>query len=63
MKNALNLEEINQETALVLAKFAIKNQTNFFLFGQKGTGKTQIIMQAITELGYKIGRASCRERV
>jgi hypothetical protein len=54
MKNALNLEEINQETALVLAKFAIKNQMNFFLFGQKGTGKTEIAMQAIKDLGYTI---------
>ncbi len=54
MTNALNLCEINQETALNLAKFSIKNKDNFFLFGQRGTGKTEISIQAIEELNYRV---------
>lgn len=54
MANSLNLVEINQETALALAKFSISNQDNFFLFGQRGMGKTEIVIQAIKESGYKV---------
>lgn len=54
MTNALNLVEINQETTLNLMKFSISMERNFFIFGQKGTGKTQIAIQAIEECGYKV---------
>lgn len=53
MSNALNLQEINQDQALNLAKFFIGAGHNLFLFGQKGVGKTSLAMQAIKELGYK----------
>ena len=54
MTSSLNLQEINQEQALNLAKFAIRSQTNLFFFGQRGLGKTAIIMQAAKELGFKV---------
>ena len=54
MSNILNLQEINQQTALVLAKFSIDAGNNIFLFGNSGTGKSAIAMQAIKECNYKI---------
>lgn len=52
--NALNLQEIDQEQALNLSKFFIKSNQNLFLFGQKGVGKTHIVMQAVKECNFKI---------
>lgn len=54
MGNSLNLQEIDQEQALYLSKFYINAQQNFFLFGQSGIGKTQIITKAIIECKYKV---------
>ena len=53
MGNALNLREINQEQAFNLSKFYIRSNQNLFIFGQRGTGKTDILLQAIRECGYK----------
>ena len=52
--NNLNLPEIDQEEALSLTRFFIKNGKNIFLFGRRGTGKTEIALQAAKELNYKI---------
>ncbi len=54
MVNALNLSELDQEQALNLAKFYIKSNNNLFFWGQRGTGKTQISIQAIRECNYKV---------
>lgn len=54
MNNALNLQEINQEQALNLSKFFIKSQQNLFLFGRRGTGKTEIIIQSAKECNVKV---------
>jgi hypothetical protein len=54
MTNALNLREINQETTLNLMKFSISMERNFFIFGSKGTGKSEIAIQAIKESGFKV---------
>lgn len=54
MSNALNLQEIDQEQALNLTKFFIQSQHNIFLFGRRGTGKTEIAIQAAKECGYKL---------
>lgn len=42
-----NLQEIDQEQAFNLTKFAIRSQQNIFLFGRRGTGKTHIALQAV----------------
>lgn len=52
--NSLNLPVIDQEQALSITRFFIKNDKNVFIFGQKGTGKTEIAMQAIKDLNYNI---------
>jgi hypothetical protein len=54
MSNSLNLQEIDQEQALNLAKFFIQSRHNVFLFGRRGVGKTDIAIQAAKECGYKI---------
>lgn len=54
MSNSLNLQEIDQEQALSLAKFFVKSGQNMLLFGRRGTGKTHIAFQAVSEVGYKI---------
>ena len=54
MVNALNLKEIDQEQALHLCKFFIQSHKNMFLFGQKGTGKTEIALQAAKVCNYKV---------
>src|ERR1035437_2340357 len=54
MANSLNLEELNQEQALNLTKFFIQSQHNIFIFGRRGTGKTEIAIQAAKECGLKI---------
>lgn len=54
MVNALNLQEIDQEQALHLSKFFIQSHKNLFLFGRRGTGKTEIAMQAAMACNYKI---------
>lgn len=54
MTNALNLPEIDQEQALNLGKFFIKSQKNLFLFGRRGVGKTEIILQAAKECNVKV---------
>lgn len=54
MSNSLNLPEINQEQAFNLVKFFIKSNQNCFLFGRRGTGKTDIAIQAALECGFKI---------
>jgi hypothetical protein len=52
--NSLNLQEIDQQQALQLTKFFIRAQQNVFLFGQKGTGKTAIFLQAAAECHLKV---------
>src|SRR5689334_5299504 len=54
MGNVLNLQEIDQEQTLNLCKFYIRANKNVFLFGRRGTGKTEIAIQAIQECGYKV---------
>jgi len=54
MGNALNLQEINQEEALNLTKFYIQSNQNCFFFGRRGTGKTEISIQAAKECGYRV---------
>jgi len=54
MVSSLNLQHIDQEQALNLNKFFIKSGKNFFIMGQRGTGKTTIAMQAAKECGYKL---------
>jgi len=52
--NALNLQEIDQEQALHLGKFFIRSGQNFFLFGRRGVGKTEIIIQAAESCKLKV---------
>lgn len=54
MNNYLNLQEIDSEQALNLSKFFIKSGQNFFVMGQRGTGKTAIALQAAKESGLKV---------
>lgn len=54
MSNFLNLKEIDQEEALNLTKFFINSGQNIFLFGRRGTGKTEITFKAAQELKYKV---------
>lgn len=54
MPNNLNLQEIDQEQALNLAKFFIRSQQNLYIFGQKGIGKTELLMQAAKECKLKV---------
>lgn len=54
MSNALNLQEINQEQALNLAKFFIKSGHNIFIFGKHGVGKSAIAIQAAKECNLKV---------
>lgn len=54
MGNALNLQEIDQEQALNLAKFFIRSGQNLFFFGRRGVGKTHIAMKAAEACKYKI---------
>lgn len=54
MVNSINLTTIDQEQALHLSKFFIRSNQNLFLFGQRGTGKTAIIMQAAAECKIKV---------
>lgn len=54
MPNALNLQEIDQEQALNLAKFFIKSGQNILFFGRRGIGKTFIAFQAAQEVGFKV---------
>jgi hypothetical protein len=49
-----NLQKITQENALNLARFFIKSEKNFLLFGKSGTGKTELILQAIKECNFKV---------
>lgn len=51
--SAQNLTHIDQEQAFTLTKFFIRTKGNIFLFGQKGTGKTKISLQAIKDCGFK----------
>ena len=54
MGNALNLVEINQEQTFDLAKFFINSGQNLFIFGRRGTGKTEILIQAAQACKLKI---------
>jgi AAA domain (dynein-related subfamily) len=54
MGNALNLQEINQEEAQNLLRFFLRTNQNLFLFGRRGTGKTELAMQAVQECGFGI---------
>lgn len=54
MGNALNLQEVDQEQALHLAKFFIRSGQNIFLFGRRGVGKTQIAIQAAESCKLKV---------
>lgn len=49
-----NLQRISQENALNLARFFVKTEKNFLLFGRSGVGKTEIILRAIKESNYKV---------
>jgi DNA replication protein DnaC len=52
--NNLNIEELDQEKTKDICKFFIKNNKNVFVFGRRGTGKTEICMQAIKQAGYNM---------
>lgn len=52
--NNLNLEELDQEKALDICKFFINSEKNLFLFGRRGTGKTDICMQAVKKCGFNL---------
>lgn len=54
MSDYTNLQKISQENAFSLAKFFINSGKNLLLFGRRGTGKTEIILQAIKECKYKV---------
>lgn len=54
MSNLYNLKEINQQQALDLCKFNIRNGQNILLLGRRGCGKSEISMHAIREAGFKI---------
>lgn len=49
-----NLQEVDQEEAFNLIKFFIWSHQNMFLFGRRGTGKTQLILDAIQACNYKV---------
>lgn len=49
-----NLQQIDQEQAFNLVKFAIRSQQNIFIFGRRGTGKTHIALQAAEVCKLKI---------
>lgn len=54
MNQFSNLLEIDQEQAFNLIKFFIKSKQNLFLFGRRGIGKTQLILQAAKECGVNV---------
>ena len=54
MVHSLNLPEIDQEQACNLIKLFVISNQNIFLFGRRGTGKTNIAIQAINQAGYKV---------
>lgn len=54
MTNSLNLQEIDQEEATDLCRFFTKIGQNICLFGQRGTGKTEISIQSILDSGFKV---------
>lgn len=54
MSNSFNVPEINQEQAQNLLKFFIKSRNNILLFGRRGTGKTEMALQAIKECKLKL---------
>lgn len=54
MVNNLNLQEINQEQAFDLSKFFIRSKQNLFIFGRRGLGKTEIILQSAKECNIKV---------
>lgn len=54
MNDYTNLQKISQESASNLAKFFIRSGKNLLLFGRRGTGKTEILLQAIKDCKYKI---------
>jgi hypothetical protein len=49
-----NLQEIDQEQAFNLLKFFIRSNQNIFLFGKRGTGKTELAIQAIEACNMKV---------
>lgn len=49
-----NLQEVDQEEAFNLVKFFARSQQNMFLFGRRGTGKTQLILDAIHSCNLKV---------
>lgn len=54
MGNALNLQELDQEQTLNLCRFYIQTGQNLLLFGRRGTGKTEIALQATKDCGLKV---------
>src|SRR5271165_4321936 len=54
MTNSINLQEINQEQAINLARFYIKSKLNCAFFGRRGVGKTSLFSQAVKDCGYKL---------
>lgn len=54
MSDHTNLPKISQENAFNLTKFFIGCQKNILLFGRRGIGKTEIILQAIKDCKYKV---------
>ena len=54
MNDFTNLQQISQEEAMNLTKFFIGCGKNILLFGKRGTGKTEIILQAIKECNLQV---------
>jgi AAA domain (dynein-related subfamily) len=54
MTNALNLLEIDQEQCLNLSRFFLKAGKNILTLGRRGTGKTEIAIQAALECNYYV---------
>src|ERR1700677_2735561 len=54
MVSSLNLQEINTENALSLARFFIRSRQNIAFFGRWGIGKSFISFEAIRETQFKV---------
>jgi hypothetical protein len=52
--SSLNLLEIDQEQCLNLSRFFLKAGKNILTLGRRGTGKTDIAIQAALECNYKV---------
>jgi hypothetical protein len=54
MNDHTNLQKISQQDAFNLIKFFVDCEKNILLFGRRGIGKTEIILQAIKACKYKV---------